>query len=90
MRTASPWPRRTCRWAARPPRRRRWPEGGFRWADITIAFDPESVPPGTYGLYVGLYTYPDITRLPVNADRPRAQDGLLYVQDITLPPLAGE
>ena len=68
----------------------RWPQGGFQWATIAIEFAPESVPPGTYGLYVGLYTYPDITRLPVNADRPRAQDRLLYVQDITLPPPAGE
>jgi hypothetical protein len=67
-----------------------WPEGGFRWLDVAIAFDPGSVPPGTYGLYVGLYTYPDITRLPVHADRPRAQDGLLYVQDITLPPTTGD
>ena len=68
----------------------RWPRGGFQWAAIAIEFAPENVPPGTYGLYVGLYTYPDITRLPVNADRPRAQDGLLYVQDIILPPLTGE
>lgn len=63
-----------------------WSEGEFRWIDVALDPEPETVPPGTYGLYVGLYTYPDITRLPVNVDRPHAQDGLLYVQDVTLPP----
>ncbi len=66
-----------------------WPAGGFRWLDVAIDLDPEIVPPGTVGLYVGLYTYPDITRLPVNVDRPHAQDGLLYLQDVTLPPNDG-
>ena len=67
-----------------------WPASGFQAVDVTIEFEPGSVPPGTYELYVGLYTYPDITRLPVHADRPHAQDGLLYVQDITLPPPADD
>ncbi len=62
-----------------------WPENGFVYQE-TVLDVPADLEPGAYGLYVGLYTYPDITRLPVHSDRPHAADGLYYLQDIVIPP----
>jgi hypothetical protein len=45
---------------------------------------PQDVPPGTYDLVVGMYTYPDIVRLPVASDRPHAQDGLVWLQAVEI------
>ncbi len=59
-----------------------WPARGSRWQRVVV----EDIPPGTYGIYAGLYTQPDITRLPVLAETPRAADGLFYLQNWTLPP----
>ncbi|MBN1977154.1 MAG: hypothetical protein JW918_07105 [Anaerolineae bacterium] len=42
------------------------------------------VPPGAYDLVVGMYTYPDIVRLPVAGDRPYAQDGLVWLQSVEI------
>ena len=42
------------------------------------------VPPGEYDLVVGMYTYPDIVRLPVAGDRPYAQDGLVWLQRVEI------
>jgi len=42
------------------------------------------VPPGEYDLVVGMYTYPDIVRLPVGGDRPFAQDGLVWLQSVEI------
>jgi hypothetical protein len=42
------------------------------------------VPPGEYDLVVGMYTYPDIVRLPVTGDRPYAQDGLVWLQRVEI------
>jgi hypothetical protein len=63
----------------------RWPENGLGYQQAVIAFDEESLEPGVYQLFAGLYTYPDITRLPVQTDGPRAQEMLLYLQDIVIP-----
>ncbi len=62
-----------------------WPPHGFAFQEVTLRYPAEALPPGTYQLYAGLYTYPDLTRLPVNSDRPRAEDRLLYLQDIAIP-----
>ena len=43
-----------------------------------------NVPPGEYDLVAGMYTYPDIVRLPVAGDRPYAQDGLVWLQRIEI------
>lgn len=44
-----------------------------------------NVPAGEYNLVAGLYTYPDLARLPVLASRPFAQDGLIWLQTVTVP-----
>jgi hypothetical protein len=62
-----------------------WPENGCVYQEAVLEI-PADLEAGVYGLYVGLYTYPDITRLPVYSDRPRAADGLLYLQNIVIPP----
>jgi len=62
-----------------------WPENGFVYQQAVLEI-PADLEAGVYGLYVGLYTYPDITRLPVYSDRPHAADGLYYLQDIVIPP----
>lgn len=43
---------------------------------------PTDSPPGRYELFAGMYTYPDIIRLPVTSDRPYAQDGLIWLQSV--------
>lgn len=43
-----------------------------------------NVPAGEYNLVTGLYTYPDLSRLPVLASRPFAQDGLIWLQTVTV------
>jgi hypothetical protein len=45
---------------------------------------PANTQPGTYDVLVGMYTYPDIVRLPVAGDRPYAQDGLVWLQDVEI------
>jgi hypothetical protein len=45
---------------------------------------PSDTPPGTYDLVVGMYTYPDIARLPVAGDRPYARDGLVWLQRVEI------
>jgi hypothetical protein len=45
---------------------------------------PQDIQPGRYDLVVGMYSYPDIIRLPVASDRPYAQDGLIWLQHVDL------
>lgn len=45
---------------------------------------PASIPPGRYELLVGMYTYPDINRLPVTADRPYAEWNLVWLQSVEI------
>jgi len=52
-------------------------------ATLTI---PADAPPGKYNLLVGMYTYPDLARLPVASDRPHAQDSLIWLQDVEIRP----
>ncbi|MDY7078256.1 MAG: hypothetical protein SXV54_15175 [Chloroflexota bacterium] len=46
---------------------------------------PPDTPPGDWDLLVGMYTYPDLTRLPVTSDRPHAQDGLIWLESVNIP-----
>lgn len=62
-----------------------WPENGLGYEQALLTFDEDEVPPGTYQLFTGLYTYPDIVRLPVDADGPRSDERLLYIADIMIP-----
>jgi methionine-rich copper-binding protein CopC len=55
---------------------------GTGWAeqvDLPLRAD---LPPGTYSLYVGWYSYPDLIRFPVLTDSPRMADGLLLVGEV--------
>ncbi len=62
-----------------------WEPGVIHVQDAVLAL-PEGLEPGSYRLFTGLYTFPDLTRLPVNSDRPGAPDGILYLQDLAIPP----
>lgn len=50
---------------------------------VTITLS--DVPPGTYRVVVGWYSYPDLTRFPVLSDVPGAQDGLAQIGEFTIP-----
>jgi hypothetical protein len=59
----------------------RWIKGDRIEQRIELRVPPD-VAPGTYELVVGMYTYPDIVRLTVASDRPRAQDDLVWLQTV--------
>jgi hypothetical protein len=44
----------------------------------------QNIPPGTYRIEIGWYSYPDMQRISVYADGPGAQDGLIYLGQITI------
>jgi hypothetical protein len=55
---------------------------GTGWAeqvDLPLRAD---LPPGTYSLYTGWYTYPDLLRFPVLTDSPRMADGLFLIGEV--------
>jgi len=56
-----------------------WVAGDVFTQRIVLRLPPDG-PVGTHELLVGLYTYPDITRLPVDSNRPYAQHGLIWLQ----------
>ncbi len=39
---------------------------------------------GTYSLYTGWYRYPEVTRLHVASDTPRAADGLMFLGNVEI------
>lgn len=49
------------------------------WAERRDIPLPDDLPPGLYTVYVGWYTYPDLTRLDVLGDTPGAPDDLIFV-----------
>ncbi len=59
----------------------RWVAGDMFTQRIALPLPPDGRP-GTYELLVGMYTYPDIRRLPVVGDRPYAQDGLVWLRSV--------
>ena len=62
-----------------------WSKGDIVTQQIDLRVPPDT-PPGRYELLVGMYTYPDIVRLPVTSDRPHAQDGLVWLQSVEIQP----
>jgi hypothetical protein len=57
------------------------------WSEMMNIRLPADLLPGTYSLYAGWYSYPDLTRLRIEdsaAAGPRAQDGLIFLQDIEI------
>lgn len=65
-----------------------WMVGEVQVQDAILPL-PEDLPPGTYQVYVGLYAYPDLTRLTVGSDLPRAADGLLWIDTLVLTGTGG-
>jgi hypothetical protein len=63
-----------------------WPVNGQVIQRAVIDYGAADVPPGDYELYIGLYTYPDIVRLPVDSPLPRARDGMLYLHSLSITP----
>jgi hypothetical protein len=61
----------------------RWLVGDIYTEHVTLPL-PQDIQPGRYDLVVGMYSYPDIIRLPVASDRPYAQDGLIWLQHVDL------
>ncbi len=63
----------------------RWVVGDV-FTHRAVMMIPPDAPPGKYDLVVGMYTYPDLNRLPVVGDRPSAQDGLIWLQSVEIHP----
>jgi len=57
-----------------------------KWTPRQMWRQLDSIPvkgvPGIYGVYVGWYRYPDLTRLGVEGTASKAADGLVYLTDI--------
>jgi hypothetical protein len=66
-----------------------WLAGDIFTEHVTLPL-PKDIQPGRYDLVVGMYSYPDIIRLPVAGDRPYAQHRLIWLQHVDLPPSASE
>ncbi len=62
-----------------------WFKGDIVTQQIDLQVPPDT-PPGRYELLVGMYTYPDIVRLPVVSDRPYARDSLVWLQSVEIQP----
>jgi hypothetical protein len=58
-----------------------WPPS-TTWSEAIVLTLPDKLAPGNYNLYAGWYHFPDLTRLAVQMESPRAQDGLAYLGDI--------
>lgn len=49
-----------------------------------VLVDTSALSTGTYEVYTGWYSYPDLQRFPVLANTPRAQDSLIYLGEIII------
>ncbi len=61
----------------------RWIAGDVFIQQVSLSV-PTDAQPGTYALLAGMYTYPDLVRLPVAGDRPYARDGLVWLQSVEM------
>jgi hypothetical protein len=52
------------------------------WLETSRIVLPAELKGGTYQVYVGWYSYPDLTRMSVASDKPHAQDGLVYLGEL--------
>ncbi len=57
---------------------------GSQWVETVTLDLPADLSPGSYEVYTGWYSYPDMQRFGVQADTPRAQDGLAYLGSVTV------
>lgn len=71
-----------------PPLGRLYPTSAWVAGDIfthqAVLQLPAHLPGGEHDLLVGLYTFPDLVRLPVAGDRPHAPDGLIWLQSVEI------
>ncbi len=56
---------------------------GTQWLETFNLNLPADLATGTYKVYVGWYTYPDLNRFPVLSDVPGAQDGTAYIGEFS-------
>jgi hypothetical protein len=56
------------------------------WIEAVNLPLPAGLALGSYSLYTGWYSYPDLTRLAVEGSGPRAADGLVYLLDVEVQP----
>lgn len=55
------------------------------WLDSLTLQLPPDLPAGTYSIYAGWYTYPDLTRFPLRSSPPGAADSWARLAQFTLP-----
>ncbi len=71
-----------------PPLNRLYPTSAWKPEEIfTYVAElniPEQAPSGDYTLLAGMYSYPDLERVPVTTDRPYAEHGLVWLQTLAL------
>ncbi len=60
------------------------PMGG-QWVETVGLSLPSDLPAGAYKVYVGWYTYPELTRFKVLSDVPGAQDSWAQIGTFTVP-----
>jgi hypothetical protein len=61
----------------------RWVAGDVFTQQVRLSIPPDARA-GKYELLAGMYTYPDLVRLPVAGDRPYARDGLVWLQSVEI------
>lgn len=61
----------------------RWVAGDVFTQRVSLTIPPEARA-GKYELLAGMYTYPDLVRLPVVSERPYARDGLVWLQRVEI------
>lgn len=61
-------------------------ESGSQWIETVTLDLPADVKAGTYRVYVGWYTYPDLTRFAVPSDVEGARDRLALIDEFTVTP----
>jgi hypothetical protein len=61
----------------------KWTPGDVFTYQATLDIPTDALA-GKCDLLVGMYSYPDLKRLPVQSDRPYAQDGLVWLQTVDI------
>ncbi|HVO42779.1 MAG TPA: hypothetical protein VMT34_09155 [Aggregatilineales bacterium] len=54
------------------------------WSEMLSISIPAGTPPGMYAIVTGWYRYPDLMRLAVEGNSPRAADGLIDLGSVTV------
>ncbi len=62
----------------------RWVAGDVFTQRVSLTIPPDARG-GKYEILTGMYTYPDLVRLPVAGERPYARDGLVWLRSVEIP-----